>query len=123
LDEPMSERWNELCDRWGAEGYESLSLQERVWLNTRSLIDSIENGGAISFFYNSGADTLADALGALDQLQAHDVRVEVERICELFPGGVPTDLEARNEIIGAWPESESESLDELLEHVDAEPIY
>lgn len=56
MNEATQEMWAELCRRWSEEGYVSLSLPERTWLNARCLIDSVENGGLISWFYNSGAD-------------------------------------------------------------------
>jgi hypothetical protein len=43
--------WIQLCDKaFGSGGYAGLSTDEQLWLNTRGLIDSIENGGLISFF-------------------------------------------------------------------------
>ncbi|MDX1999275.1 MAG: DUF4375 domain-containing protein [Thermoanaerobaculia bacterium] len=111
------DRWSELCDQWEKDGYDSLSRPEKTWLNIRTLIDSIENGGAISYFYNSGADTLADCLEDLRILEAASVRAQVERVAGLFPEGVPGDIEARNAIIVAWPDEEVEP---LLEEVDDE---
>lgn len=111
------DRWSELCDHWEKDGYESLSRPEKTWLNIRTLIDSIENGGAISYFFNSGADTLADFLEDLRTLEAESVRAQVERVAGLFPEGVPGDIEARNAIIAAWPDEEVEP---LLEEVDDE---
>lgn len=112
-----SDRWSDLCDRWGSDGYDSLSRPEKTWLNIRALIDSIENGGVISYFYNSGADTLVDCLEDLRELEADSVRVQVERVAELFPGGVPGEIEARNAVIDSWPDGDIES---LLEEVDDE---
>ena len=107
LDAETERRWREVCKRrWGSGGYASLSPFERTWLNVRSLIDSIQNGGAISYFYNSGADNLGDCLEDLRALEATDVRSQIERICGLFPAGVPTDREERNEVINSWEDSE-----------------
>src|SRR6185369_11395560 len=47
--------WKALCDRRKSLGYSALSDGDRVWLNVRWLIDSVENGGLISYFYNSAA--------------------------------------------------------------------
>jgi len=110
-----SDRWSDLCDRWGSQGYDSLSRAEKTWFNIRSLIDSIENGGAISYFYNSGADSLADCLEDLRLLGADSVRAQVERVVALFPSGVPNELDARNAIIDSWADAE---VDSLLEEVD-----
>lgn len=112
-----SDRWPELCDRWGSQGYDSLSRAEKTWFNVRALIDSIENGGAISYFYNSAADTFADCLEDLRTLEAEPVRARIERVAQLFPDGVPGEIDARNVVINAWPEGE---FDSLLEEVDDE---
>jgi hypothetical protein len=112
-----SDMWSDLCDRWGSQGYDSLSRQEKTWLNIRALIDSIENGGAISYFYNSGADTLADCIEDLRIIGADSVRAQIERVAKLFPGGVPAKIDARNAIIDSWPDGEHDS---LLEEVDDE---
>jgi proteic killer suppression protein len=110
MDTDSEKQWQDLCRRWSDEGYASLSRTEQTWLNIRALIDSTQNGGLISYFYNSGAGTLSDCLEDLKVLEATAVSAQVERVCELFPGGVPTELEARNEIINSWPDG-----DEMIE--------
>jgi len=109
--------WEALCDKYAAQGYSALSPDERLWINIRGLIDATENGGLISFFYNSGADTLPDCLAALDALSASDVKAQVARVTALFPEGVPATLEGRNEAINSW-DDDNEETDRLLEDVD-----
>jgi hypothetical protein len=66
MEQSSQSKWHALCDkRYGVGGYAALTEDERVWVNIRSLIDSTNGGGIISFFYNSGADTLPDCLKAL----------------------------------------------------------
>jgi len=67
--------WQALCLSSERFGYASLSDHERVWLNLGSLIDSVENGGLISYFYNSDADRLADCQSALRLVDAGSVLV------------------------------------------------
>ena len=110
--------WQALCGRRKISGYSSLSDGERVWLNVRWLIDSVENGGLISYFYNSAADTFADCLGALRELSAHDVLLRVEQVAALFGAEVPATVVARNDVIDAWPDDEGR--DQLLERIDEE---
>jgi hypothetical protein len=86
---------------------QTLTEPERVWVNTRALIDSVENGGAISYFYNSPADHLNDCMSALAQLELHGIAAALARVCAMFPGGVPAALEGRNAIIDAWPQDEA----------------
>jgi hypothetical protein len=113
----VNDRWCDLCNRWDSQGYGSLTRQEKTWINIRALIDAIQNGGAISYFYNPGADTWIDCLEDLRTLEADSVRIQVERVASLFPGRVPDEVEARNAIIGLWPDGE---VDALLEEVDDE---
>lgn len=118
MESRLESRWRDVCARWaGGAGYGSLSSTERIWLNTRSLIDSIENGGLISYFYNSGADTLIDCLDALKRLGANDVSKQVLRLCARFPGGVPKTVDARNEVINSWSDDDCE-IDETLDEID-----
>src|SRR4030095_965914 len=113
-------QWQALCDRLARRGYSSLSDNEKIWVNVRALIDSTNNGGFISYFYNSYADTLQDCLRALDALEAHEIRAQVERVCSLFGTRVPPDIDERNEIINSWPDegTDAETRDTLLEEVD-----
>ena len=118
MESRLQSRWHDVCARWDrGAGYGSLSNTERVWLNTRCLIDSIENGGLISYFYNSGADTLSDCLDALKRLGAQDVSKQVLRLCALFPGGVPETGDARNDVINSWSDDDP-GIDATLEEID-----
>jgi hypothetical protein len=96
--------WQTLCGRLEDVGYAALSDDERTWLNVRWLIDSVESGGLISYFYNSGADTFVDCRAALEQVGALTVAALVNRVAELFGLEVPLTLEKRNAIIDAWPD-------------------
>ncbi len=116
MDEPWwMASWHALCDKCSSQGYGALSADERVWLNTRELIDDAENGGLISYFENPSIGTLPDCLIALETLAASDVKQQVERVTALFPGGVPLSEDERNEVIDSWDDDET---DELLEDVD-----
>ena|GEM_PF-3418928 len=110
--------WKALCDRRKSLGYSALSDGDRVWLNVRWLIDSVENGGLISYFYNSAADTFADCHRALLELSAHDVLLRVECVAALFGAEVPATVVARAEVIDAWPDDVGR--DQLLEQIDEE---
>jgi len=113
-----SSQWHALCGRcFGAQGYATLSRAEKAWINVRALIDSTNNGGLISFFYNSPADTLADALDALTMLDLTDARLKVERVCALFGAYVPATVELRNEVIASWPDYD-EARERVLDDVD-----
>ncbi|MFP5115214.1 DMP19 family protein [Bacillaceae bacterium C204] len=71
--EEWEQRWNQLFDKYEEKGYLSFSSDERIWFNVRGLIDAIENGGLISFYYNYGADYLDDTLEDLQKIDAIEV--------------------------------------------------
>jgi hypothetical protein len=108
--------WEELVKKAEDNGYESLSESERIWYNTRVLIDSVSDGGIISFYYNTGADHLAETLEDLNKLKADKVIKLLLQVNKLFPGGnVPEDIDERNEIIDSW---DDEKIDSKLEKLD-----
>jgi hypothetical protein len=112
----LDREWQGLCGRLDDVGYAALSDDERTWLNVRWLIDSIENGGLISYFYNSGADTFLDCRATLDRLGAQTVIAHVDRVAGLFGPEVPLTLEKRNAVIDSWPNDGVR--DRILEEVD-----
>jgi len=114
----IEREWYAVCDRLNSLGYIALSDDEKLWVNVRSLIDSINNGGLISYFYNSYADHFDDCMSALDHLDAADVRVKVQIISDLFPRGHLSSIIERNEIINAFPKDSKR--DRVLEKIDDE---
>ena len=116
MEERFVSNWEGLCETYESQGYGALSQSERLWFNVRALIDSIQNGGMISYFYNSAADHLGDCLAALRQLRASNVQPQVLRMCSLFPDGVPATVDGRNNVINNWNEERIEgTLDEIDE--------
>jgi hypothetical protein len=99
---PWWEEWIRVCDRCWDTGYESLTDDEKLWLTIRQLIDSVNNGGVVSYFDNSGADKYEDCLASLHALGAVEIASHVKRFAALFGTHVPASLELRNEIISSW---------------------
>ncbi|QDU87565.1 hypothetical protein Pla175_09300 [Pirellulimonas nuda] len=97
--------WDELWDKYREVDYEGLKQPEQVWLNTRAFIDSVNNGGLISFFYNSGADLYDDTVFALGELKAFEALEALESFGKLFGDDVPFDIDERNRIISAWEDN------------------
>ncbi|WP_410511499.1 DUF4375 domain-containing protein [Paenibacillus sp. BR2-3] len=86
------------------------------WYNTRVLIDSVNDGGLISFYYNTGADYLIETMEDLHRIKADKVIKLLLKVNKLFPeGNVPTDIDERNEIISSWDDEETDS---KLEKID-----
>jgi len=42
--------------------FSSLTRDERIWYTVQGLMDSVDNGGLISHYYNSGADRNKETL-------------------------------------------------------------
>jgi Domain of unknown function (DUF4375) len=113
--EEWEQRWNQLFDKYEEKGYLSFSSDERIWFNVRGLIDAIENGGLISFYYNYAADYLDDTLEDLKKLDAIDVINLLQKVNDLFPNGnPPKDIDERNEVIDSW----DGQYDDLFEELD-----
>jgi hypothetical protein len=113
--EDWEKRWNQLFEKYDEKGYLSFSSDERIWFNVRGLIDAIENGGLISFYYNFGADHLDETLEDLKKIDANEVINMLGKVNELFPNGTPPkDIDNRNEVIDSW----DGLYEELLESLD-----
>jgi hypothetical protein len=110
------EAWKRLVDKAFGDGYDTLSVEEKVWFNAQSLVQAIGDGGLISYYYNSGADTLADCLSSLEALGATELKGLLDQVNSLFPGGVPTNINQRNAIISSWPDDGR--MDEFLDGIE-----
>jgi len=109
--------WNRLVEKWLSNKI-SLNNDEKVWFYTQQLLASIDNGGLVSFYYNSGADNIEDTLTALSQLEAYNLIEQIEKFNGLFPGiEKNNDLDRRNEIINSWGELEVEIQNTIEEKI------
>ncbi|MGA7991288.1 MAG: DUF4375 domain-containing protein [Thermoanaerobaculia bacterium] len=121
MNEPLARRFGEVVKRAFASGFRDITEPERVWVNTRALIDSVENGGVISYFYNSPADHLSDCMSALAVLELPRIAAAVSRVAAWFPGGVPPTVDGRNEVMDSWPQDEAgDERDARLAAIDHE---
>jgi hypothetical protein len=80
----------------------SLSEPELAYFTVQGLVASIQNGGLISYYYNSYADHLQPCMRALERIGARDMLDLVQEMNRLFGERVPSDQEARNAIIDLW---------------------
>lgn len=113
----FQDRWEQIVQCALGGGYQALSNEEKIWFNAQSLIQAIDNGGLISYYYNSAADTLGDCMHALEVLGAEGMLSLITKVNTLFTNGVPVDVCARNEIINSWPDDGS--IDEFLGPIEA----
>lgn len=86
----------------GLSRYADLSSSERVYFTVSPLVFSIQNGGLISYYYNSYADHLLHCMESLEALGAAEALRLVEEMNSMFGASVPRDREARNAAIEAW---------------------
>lgn len=101
--ELWEDAWMELVEKVMMGEYETMNEDERIWFNIRSLIDSVDDGGIMSYFYNSNADYIEETLEDLKKIGADEVVDMIMSICELFPGAKPSkDTDERNKVIDSW---------------------
>ncbi|MDQ0899206.1 MULTISPECIES: DUF4375 domain-containing protein [unclassified Paenibacillus] len=117
--EDWQPHWQKLFEKLDKESYSNLTTDERIWYNVRGVIDSISDGGIISFYYNSGADTMEDTLEDLYKINASQVVDQLKKVNLLFPNGkTPQNIDERNEVINSWNDGEHDHLFELFETLD-----
>ena len=96
------EKWKELVDK-AFSNYSSLSREERTWFNIQSLISSVDDGGLISHYYNSGADHNLETIEDLDLLGFSNVSKLLKTINKYFPNAEPSNnIDERNIVIENW---------------------
>lgn len=117
----FQDRWIQVADK-GAHAYNALTADERIWFSTQALLDTVDNGGLISHYYNTGADHNAETIADLMTLGFPRLATLLITINNLFPGGhISGNLEERNKVIDGWSNGEHDALlDQLDQQVYAE---
>jgi hypothetical protein len=81
-----------------ASGASDLTDAERVLFHVSALFFEVDLGGFSGYFYNSAGNHAAEAIAALDAIEARHTADIVRAACALFPlGSPPRDREARHE--------------------------
>lgn len=108
-------KWSNVVEK-GIKQYDSLTFSERIWFNIRGIIDSTNNGGLISYYYNSGAENVYDAIDDLKSIGFENIADIIQKYNKiLFKGSiVPKDLEERNGFINDL----DEQTDDLLQNLE-----
>lgn len=109
------ENWKNVVIK-GINQYDSLTFSERIWFNIRGIIDSTNNGGLISYYYNSGAENVYDAIDDLKSIGFENIADIIQKYNKiLFKGSiVPKDLEERNGFINDL----DDKTDDLLQNLE-----
>jgi hypothetical protein len=98
----FQKEWSNLVDK-GYSNYLLLTPDERMWFNIQSLLTFVDNGGLISYYYNSGADHNRETIADLIALGFLDIASLLQQIDKLFPNGkMPLVVEERNTAILEW---------------------
>lgn len=107
--------WNNVVEK-SFKQYDSLSSSERIWFNIRGVIDSTNNGGLISYYYNSGAENVYDAIDDLKSIGFDNIADIIQNYNKiLFKGNiVPKDIQERNRFINDL----DEKTDDLLQNLE-----
>jgi Domain of unknown function (DUF4375) len=109
----FNDKWTGLVEKAYSEGHDTLTDHEKVWFNIQCLIEAINNGGFVSYYSSSVADTVDDCLHALDVIGAAKSKKLVERVNSLFEHGVPKDMDERNLEMDHWPKSNEFVLNDI----------
>jgi len=117
LKKNESDNWASIVNK-ASNNYYSLNSSERIWFNCQVIIDSTQNGGLISYYFNSGAENVYDAIDDIKSLGFENIAGIIQKYnLILFKElEVPTDIYKRNEFINSL----DESTDELLQSLETE---
>lgn len=112
--EPV-DNWSYVVEK-GIKQYDLLTSSERLWFNVRGIIDSINNGGLISYYYNNGAENVYDAIDDLKSIGFENIAELIQKYNKiLFKGNiVPQKIEERNRFINDL----DEQTDGLLQNLE-----
>lgn len=111
----FQKEWEKIVDK-GCDDYSLLSPQERVWYNVEVLLGIVGNGGLCAYFCESTVEHVFETIEDLRLLGATDIISLLEKMCSLFPDGLPPpEIDDRMEIMGGWDE-----YDQLLDDLDNE---
>jgi hypothetical protein len=109
------DNWAKIVSK-GFANYHSLTSTERVWFNIQNLLVSVDNGGLISHYYNSGANYNKETIEDLIFLGFQNAADILLQINQLFPNGEPPmDIQERNNIIAGWNDDVGDFLNVLEE--------
>ncbi len=95
--DPVYLTWLSLMAKEEAQGYESLTPEERVFWNVYLLELEVDNGGYDQYFHNSSGEYANEVVAALRTLGAvRAAEITQAAIDAVFPRGfVPVDQEQR----------------------------
>jgi len=101
-------------ERLNADGFDSLTTQQKVLSTLWALEGEVNNGGFDQFFLNSAGDLAFYAPEALRSIGANRMAALAEEANSVFgPGGPPRDWETRRAQVRQFSDEVQERLDRL----------
>jgi len=110
----VDSKWANLVDK-AVKNYNSLTKNERIWFNLRVIIDSVNDGGLISYYYNSGAEKVYETIEDLQILGLEKLATIIKKYNEILfhDTKVPKDINERNEFVSKLDEKTDSLLQDL----------
>ena len=107
-------KWINLVDK-AMKNYSSLTKNERIWYNLRVLNDSFNDGGLISYYYNSGAENVYETIADLEIIGLDKLAQIIKKYNEILfhNSKVPKDINERNEFVSKLDEKTDSLLKDL----------
>jgi HEAT repeat protein len=87
LDDPLGPVW----DKLDAVGWSGLTESQRHALAVRRLIDEVNNGGFLQYFFNDSGDHWPDAAAGLEAIGASGDRQLLDEVLAFFKGSSPSE--------------------------------
>lgn len=111
----FQDSWIKIVDK-GLGDFDSLTPEERIWFTVETLILQANNGGLISFYYNSYGERVHETIQDLETIGFADIANTLKEINKLFPNEEPSqDVDERNLAISSWPDGKYDKLFDALE--------
>jgi len=111
-------KWKQLEDK-GCSDYQTLNENERVWFNIQSFMSALDDGGLISYYYNTGADHMIETTADLKKLGLDAIVEQLEKINQLFPDiEILKDFDKRNDVINSWDHENDDDLNATLNEAE-----
>jgi hypothetical protein len=96
-------------------GLTDLSQQDQTLFLVWSATAEFDTGGFAHFFHKSVGEHTLPTIAALKRIGADEVADLLEEAVGLFPGGVPADIDERNDALADLPEEAAQHFEELDE--------
>lgn len=110
LDDPLGPVW----DKLESEGWSGLTEPQRHVLAVRRLIDEVNNGGFLQYFFNNSGDHWRDAAAGLEAIGATGDRQLLDQVLAFFKENSPSEnRDSRHHQIAAIAKQDDRPFDKI----------